>query len=113
MIFRNISNNDNNLYLDNINVKELILPDVLKTAGYLVYPNPTKGVFYVRHYLPPMNLEGIQVVNASGQLLSVLRYKANAPSMIPIDLTNHAPGVYTVRLKYKEKTVIEKIIKVN
>jgi hypothetical protein len=113
LIFRNINNNDNNLYLDNIAVKELILPDALKTAGYRVYPNPTSGVFYVRHYLPPMNLEGIQVVNASGQLLSILRYKGNAPAMIPVDLTNHAPGIYTVRLKYKERTVIEKIIKVN
>jgi hypothetical protein len=113
LIFRNINNNDNNLYLDNIDVKELILPDALKTAGYLLYPNPTKGLFYVRHYLPPMNLEGIQVVNASGQLISILRYKANAPSIIPIDLGNHAPGIYTVRLKYREKTVVEKIIKVN
>ena len=113
LIFRNINNNDNNLYIDNIAVKELILPDALKTAGYRVYPNPTSGVFYVRHYLPPMNLEGIQVVNASGQLLSISGYQGNAPSMIPVDLTNHAPGIYTVRLKYKEKTVIEKIIKVN
>ncbi len=113
LVFRNTNNNDNNLYLDNIHVNEVNLPVKLKQAGYQLLPNPTTGVFLVRHYLPPLNLEGIQVVNPGGQLTTILRYKGNAPSLIPIDLTNHAPGVYSVRLKYKDKTVIEKIIKVN
>jgi hypothetical protein len=113
LVFRNTNNNDNNLYLDNIHINEVNLPDELKQVGFQVLPNPTSGIFVIRHYLPPVNLEGIQVVNAGGRLIRILRYKENAPSVIPVDLTHQGPGIYFIRLKYNNKTVIKKILKVN
>jgi hypothetical protein len=112
LVFRNINNNDNNIFLDNIRVNPVILPDVLKNKGYQVMPNPTNGFFYIRHYLPPLNLQGIQVVNAAGQLILLHRYKGNAASTIPVDLSKQSPGIYTVRLMYSNKTVTEKIIRI-
>jgi hypothetical protein len=85
------------------------LPLELKQVGYQLTPNPTTGIFIIR----ATNLEGIQVVNAGGGLIRILRYKGNAPSVIPVDITHLGPGVYYVRLKYSNKTVINKILKVN
>ncbi|MEO6316984.1 MAG: choice-of-anchor J domain-containing protein [Chitinophagaceae bacterium] len=112
LVFRNITNNGNNTYIDNVNITPLTLPAKLKSQGYLIAPNPSNGLTTIRHYLKPVNLKGIQVINSSGQVIMQQQYNGNAISTIPLDLTRYANGIYTIRMVYDNKVVLERIIKV-
>ncbi|HTE13061.1 MAG TPA: choice-of-anchor J domain-containing protein [Chitinophagaceae bacterium] len=111
LVFRNITNNGNNTYLDNVNITPLVLPAKLKAQGYLIAPNPSNGLVTIRHYLKPTNLKGIQVINSSGQVLIQQQYNGNAISSIPLDLTRYANGIYTIRMVYDNKVIMERIVK--
>jgi hypothetical protein len=112
VIFRNISNSGNNTYLDNVNITPIILPAKLKSQGYLITPNPSTGFVNVHHYLRPSNLRGLQVINPAGQVVVQQQYTGNAQSNILLDLTRFASGIYTIRMVYDNKVVIERISKV-
>ncbi|MBL7727676.1 MAG: T9SS type A sorting domain-containing protein, partial [Dinghuibacter sp.] len=114
VIFSNGSNNDNNVYVDNVNLSTLTLPARLKSQGYLLYPSPFTGAFNVQHFLPPTDLRYIDVYNARGQLVYKKQYgTGGANSTERIDLSNLAAGVYTVKLGYTNKQVVERIVKTN
>jgi hypothetical protein len=87
------------------------LPAKLKQNGYLISPNPFDGLFSVRHYLRPVDLQGIQVLNAAGQKVFVMNFSGNAQSNIPINLTRYAAGVYMIKLIYTNKVITERILK--
>lgn len=112
LVFRNINNNGNNLFLDNIRVNQVIVPARLKSQGYLILPNPSTGLFYLRHFVVPVNLKAVQVVNANGQLIWMKSFKADALSLIPLDLSGQAAGVYFVRLTYTDKSITQRIVKI-
>lgn len=113
VIFRNSSNQNNNLYLDNINLYTVTLPAKLKSDGYLVAPNPTPGHFLVRHYRDQENLRKIEVINSLGQLVWTQSFNGNASSTIPVDISKHAAGIYVVRLVYEDSVRNTKILKTN
>ncbi|MFT3680668.1 MAG: choice-of-anchor J domain-containing protein [Ferruginibacter sp.] len=106
-------NKQNNLWLDNINISSLTLPPLLKQQGYLIYPNPNNGRFVIHHYAtdPPVNLKSVQVYTITGQLIWQKEYNGNAERKIMIDLKNNAKGTYMLKIIYKNKTVVEKIIR--
>jgi hypothetical protein len=112
LVFRNINNFGNNTYLDNININPVTLPAKLKRQGFMISPNPSEGFVYVQHYLRPLDLKGIEIVNSNGQIIWQQAYNGNAWSFIPIDLSRHAAGIYTVRLRYSNKVETQRIIKV-
>lgn len=111
VFFRNINQQGNNLYLDNIQLYSLTLPPILKEQGYLVVPNPTDGQLVVRHYRDLENLRRIAVVNTAGQTVWSASYNGNASSYIPVDIRRQAAGTYYVRLIYTNKARTTKIIK--
>lgn len=106
------SNKQNNLYIDNINVYGVILPQKLKDQGYLIYPNPFLNTFSIQHFYPPINLLKIILFNSLGQ-----KVWQNYPdprlsnSLITVDVPNLSPGVYIINLIYKDKVIVEKIVK--
>ncbi len=105
------SNRQNNLYIDNINIYQKILPARLKQQGYLIYPNPFVGRFILRHYQPPVNLQRMAVFNSVGQLVYTHAFNGTANTEVNIDLANLARGLYIVKLLYDDHTVVEKVIK--
>lgn len=111
VLFRNINNKGNNIFLDNINMYSVTLPAKLKQDGYLIAPNPFSGGFTIRHYLRPVDLKGIQITNAAGQLIWEKRYSGNAQSNIPVDLSRMASGIYNVKMIYSNKVVTQRIVK--
>lgn len=111
VVFRNINQQGNNLYLDNIQLYTLILPPILKEQGYLVVPNPTNGQLVVQHYRELENLRRIEVVTSGGQTVWSASYNGNASSYIPIDIRRQAAGTYYVRLIYTNRARTTKIIK--
>ena len=106
-------NKQNNLWIDNINITSLTLPQRLKDQGYLVYPNPFNSSFVIHHYAvdPPANLQSVQVYNSAGQLVWSKQYNGNADRKIYIDLKNRSNGLYILKMIYTNKTIIERVIK--
>jgi hypothetical protein len=111
-IFRNTVNFENNIYLDNINIKSEVLPTKLKSQGYMITPNPSNGLFSVRHFRLPTTLLGVEIYNAIGQRVWYKQFgSGNAPANIAVDISRLAAGVYEVRLNYSDKNIVERIIK--
>ena len=111
LYFRNSNANGNNTYIDNINVTSKIVPEKLKTNGYMIAPNPFNDVFFVRHYQAPVTLRSIQVINSAGQTVVEKRYKGDAITQIPIEMSPFPAGIYIVKLIYNEGTRTERVIK--
>lgn len=112
--FRNINGYGNNVYLDDINIYSKTLPPVLKEKGYLISPNPTTGMLAIQHYPSASSLKGVAVYSITGQLVWKRNYASStAPLNIPVNLSYMASGVYIVHLVYTDKTVTQKIVKMN
>ena len=105
------SNSQNNLYLDNINIYPKILPQRLKDQGYLLYPSPFKNSFIIRNSTIPTTLQTVAIYNSVGQMVWTKNYNGTGYTEMPVDLSNQAAGVYIVKLKYTDKTVVQRIVK--
>lgn len=114
VIFKNISNYENNVYLDDINLYNYFINPILKEKGLLITPNPFSSSFYVQHYPNPVKLRGIGVYNSLGQLIMRRNFAdGHASSNIEINLSGKQTGIYFVKLVYSDKTVTRKILKTN
>jgi hypothetical protein len=100
--FRFSGNMENNLYLDDVNIRTQILPARLKNDGYLILPNPFRTTFGVWHYQLPTTLRYINVYNAAGQQVWSKKYPSGGDKYIQIDLGGRASGMYTVNLGYED-----------
>jgi hypothetical protein len=94
--FRNGNNFQNNIFLDNINIRTRTLPAKLKQEGVLVLPSPFANQFTVWHYLMPTDLRFVSVYNAAGQLIWKADFSGDAPKLVNVDLSNRAAGMYVV-----------------
>lgn len=113
VVFRSITNFENNIYLDNINLVAKAVNPYLKEQGYTVAPNPTSSQVFVTFLEPPADLDAIAVYNAAGQLIA--RQAASAidnSNRFTFDLVNEPNGVYFVKLIYRNRAKTIKIIKV-
>ncbi len=110
-VFRNTSNFENNIYVDNVNVTTKTLAATLKANGYMITPNPTRDVFYVQHAVPPTTLKGIGVYNSLGQRLTYTSYNGNADSYMAFNIARFPAGIYTIKLEYTNKTISSRIVK--
>jgi len=100
--FRFSGNMENNLFLDDVNIRTQILPAKLKAEGVVVLPNPFHSVFGVWHYLQPSNLKYILVYNAAGQKVWSKQFSNGGEKYIQVDLSGKATGMYTVVIGYKD-----------
>lgn len=104
-------NQQNNIWLDDINVYAKQLPAKLKEQGYLIYPNPFDNSFLIHHFAVPSNLKSIEVYDASGKLTYSRRYESNANTEITVSLQGKSAGVCVLKMLYTNKTVVQKIVK--
>lgn len=106
-------NKQNNLWLDNINIREQVLPQKLKDQGYLIYPNPFNSSFLIHHHAvePPTDLQAIVLYNSAGQRVWSKQYNGKAERQITIDLAGKSNGVYILKMIYTKKTIMERIVK--
>ena len=109
--FRDINNNGNNIYLDNVRFYTKF--NLLQEKGFLIYPNPFKDYINIQHYAQPTNLQTIVVYNTLGQRVKTIDYNGNANKNETINLADLPSGLYVVQLNYADKKVIKKMIKLN
>ncbi len=110
-IFRNYSNNGNNIYIDNVNVSKVTFPDKLRFNGFIVMPTVSTGNYTIKHIVPPTTLRALEVYNSQGQLVYRKQYTGEAGNMIDLNLTNLSSGIYELRMRYTDKKITQRIIK--
>ncbi|SFD81638.1 Por secretion system C-terminal sorting domain-containing protein [Chitinophaga sp. CF118] len=113
VVFRNISNAENNIYLDNINLVTKNTLPYLKEHGYTVGPVPVSDQLFITFLEAPANLDYIAIYNSSGQQIAKQRgASVNSSNRFIFDLVNEPNGIYFVKLIYRNSVKTIKITKV-
>ncbi|MFY0255893.1 M43 family zinc metalloprotease [Chitinophaga sp. 30R24] len=111
--FRNISNSENNIYIDNIQIVAKSINATLREKGFLVNPNPTKGQVWITFYEIPPDLIQVAIYNTLGQLImSQPLANIGAGNRMTFNLVNEPNGVYFVKLIYRNRANTIKLMKV-
>ena len=102
--FRNHNNNENNVYLDNVNLY-VIRPN---GVGFYTSIIPFEDSLNIIHRYPPTNLKSISIYDMTGRLMYVTNYNNNAPRPITIhpgfNGTQYmANGMYIAVMLYTDK----------
>lgn len=114
VVFRNISNAENNIYLDNINIVTRNTQPYLKEKGITIGPVPVANQLYITFLEIPNDLDYIAIYNALGQLVAKQPGSSiNNSNRFIFDLVNEPNGIYFVKLIYRNNVKTIKITKVN
>ncbi|MCF2517234.1 M43 family zinc metalloprotease [Dyadobacter sp. CY351] len=110
--FVNSNGNENDIFLDDINIRTVTINPNLKEAGFLVTPNPTSGKVSVQFYPRPEGLRSVSIYNVSGQKIAEQRIAGEVSSNVyDFDLTNYASGLYIVKAEFTDRVLTKKIVK--
>jgi len=73
-----------------------------------IYPNPNSGIFNVRLNNNPTNKISLEIINLYGE--TVFESRVIKHSLIKIDISGQAKGLYFLMIKQEDKILIGKII---
>ncbi|MBS0028796.1 M43 family zinc metalloprotease [Chitinophaga sp. 22321] len=111
--FRNISNSENNIYIDNIRIVKKEVNPTLREKGVLVNPNPTDGIVWVTFYQVPEDLQQVSIYNVHGQVIATRKAAdIGVGNRLTFNLVNEPNGVYFVKLIYRNRANTIKLMKV-
>ncbi len=112
LTFRNTNGYENNIYLDDINMRTVTINPNLKREGFLVTPNPTSGAVTVQFYPQPANLRALQVYTITGQKIYEMNIATGqANNYYRFNISRYASGTYIVRAVFTDKVITKKIMK--
>jgi hypothetical protein len=111
LAFRNSTGNENNIYLDDINLRTVTINPNLKQRGILVTPNPSSGKITVQFYPTPSSLRSIQIFNLTGQKIMEQQVSGQGSNLYNFDISRNAAGTYIVRILMGNDVITQKIIK--
>ena len=112
LAFRNTTEYENNIYLDDVNLRTLTINPNLKAAGFLVTPNPAHSSVSVQFYPNPANLRGIGLYNLLGQKLAEINVSSGqVGTLYNFDVSRYQMGMYVVRAVFTDKVLVKKFIK--
>lgn len=108
--FRNINNNQNNIYIDDVNLN-LVLGLTEERAGILlnIYPNPSDGRITLK--CSPVGTKGSNLVisDAFGRIVMEQNY-SQPQSTVELDLSSLSGGIYFFRMETEKGSIIEKLV---
>lgn len=111
--FLNTTENENNIYLDDINVYKKTVNPNLKAKGFIVTPNPASQSVAVQFYPQPSNLRGVELYSFTGQKVAeVIVGSGQAMNYYRFNIGHLAAGVYVVRAVFTDKVVTQKLVKI-
>ena len=110
LAFKNTTGFENNIYLDDVNVRTLSVNKNLKNSGFLVTPNPTRGNIIVQFYPQPKDVRAIQVFTMNGQKVAEI-IPAGQSNYYAIDISRYSAGLYIVRIVKGNEVMVKKIVK--
>ena len=97
--------NQNQLYLDNIVIQEVLGTVDFDNNSFTAYPNPVKDVLNVSF---TQNISNVAVYNLLGQQVLVMNMNANKGQ---IDMSSLASGTYLVKVNTENSVKTIKVIK--
>ena len=110
--FVNFGNGNNNIYIDNVSITSITLPQRLKDQGYLLYPNPASSRTALQFYPAVNNLKSIQLSDAKGKIVLSYPYKSSQTLNVKeINLAGLSAGMYFLKIEFTDRTITEKLIK--
>lgn len=110
--FRNITGFENEVYIDDVNVRAVTVNPYLKSQGFLITPNPTSGNISVQFYPQPTNLKAVQLFNTIGQKIAEFTVvKDGANNNYTFDLSRYQSGTYIVRAVFTDRVITRKVIR--
>lgn len=112
--FVNTNGNENDIYLDDINIRTVTINPNLKEEGFLVTPNPTDGAISVQFYPHPAKLKGIYIYNTAGQVIEeqLITNGIVTTNIYNFDLKTASAGLYIVKAVFEDKILTKKFVKV-
>ena len=111
--FVNTTANENDIYLDDINIRTVTVNANLKEAGFLVTPNPTDKEVSVQFYPHPSELEAVYIYNSAGQKIAERVISGEVSTNVyDFDLSNSPAGLYIVKAVFKDRVLDKKFVKV-
>jgi hypothetical protein len=114
VVFRNISNAENNIYLDNINIVTKNTLPYLREKGVVVGPVPVANQVFITFLEAPNDLDYVAIYNTAGQLVAKQPGTSiSSGNRFIFDLVNEPNGIYFVKLIYRNNVKTIKITKVN
>ena len=112
LAFVNSNGSGNNIYLDDVNVYTKTVNPFLKSAGFLISPNPARNQVAVEFYPTPSNLQRIDIFSTSGQLLTSLITAKHQRNVYNFDVSGWLPGMYVIKVTYTDRSITRKLVKV-
>lgn len=107
--FRNTSDNENNLYLDDINISGTTgIERANLENGFSIYPNPTTGNVVIDLKSRDNILVQVVVLNSLGQPI-YRGSQSSANETLQVDLSAQTNGIYLIQLMKGDKTYYSKI----
>jgi hypothetical protein len=109
--FRNISNNGDDMYIDDINVANYTgINELQLNAALKVFPNPTSGDLSVQFDLPVTGNFQLRVYNLLGQTINSVTEQNSLGGLYSIDLSKSANGIYFVEVITNSGSVTRKVV---
>jgi hypothetical protein len=109
--FRNITQFENNLYIDDININSSTgINQISYDPSFTVFPIPTKGILNVQWGSVLKQDISIEITNALGQSIYNSTVKNYSGTILPINLSKNDSGIYFIKVRSKDKTVNQKIV---
>ena len=76
-----------------------------------VYPNPVTGVFFIQSELVATAGFELEIIDASGRILSGISYEQQGDDVLQIDLRGYPAGMYYLRCQTNKEVWTEKFLK--
>lgn len=109
--FVNISDNENNIYLDDINIRGTDVTTLIKNNAsqeLVVWPNPSNGILNVN--LPTTKISTLKITNALGETVKEINTSGMASRQLTLDLNDLANGIYYLNIMQQgERIALKKI----
>jgi hypothetical protein len=109
--FRNISDNGDDLFIDDINISSITgIKDLQMSSALTLYPNPTNGMLSVQLNMPVSGNFQVRVFDVMGRTITTLAESNSLGGTYNVDLSQNANGVYFVEVITDGSSVTRKVI---
>ena len=110
--FRNVTQYENNLYIDNVNILSPVsIEDGDLSQAVLLSPNPGRDLFTADVTLPSTADLQVEVFSSLGKRILSIDRSAFTRGRIELNLAGQAAGVYYVRVNTPDASTVKKLIK--
>ncbi len=110
IVIRNVSNFENNIYIDDLKVNDgkfVSVREYVTQKDVEIYPNPSNGSVVLKINESSVRLKQVVWINALGQTVLDNSEKTYS-NIIQFDLSNQAKGLYIAKLVFEDGSVTTK-----